>query len=323
MDSPSIIDESSLVSSSEVCNDQHSSDEHTAVETASPVPHLVIRPTRGWATLQLGELWKYRELLYFLAWRDIKVRYKQTVLGIAWAVLVPFMTMVVFNVLFGLLMGRGNEPTLAGVPYAISTFCALVPWQLFASAMSQSSNSIVNSRNLITKVYFPRLIAPLAPVLASLVDFLIAFAMLIAMIGCYHLFTDYTFVVSWRLLTLPFFVMLVCATALAISLWLSAMNAIYRDVRYMLPFLTQLLMFVSPVVYTTESILNKEGIPDWARVVYGLNPLAGVLEGFRWALLGGAPPGAVLIPSTLMVIVLLISGMFYFRRMERTFVDLA
>lgn len=293
------------------------------VQTA-PVAHIRIQPTRGWVALSLKELWAYRELLFFLAWRDIQVRYKQTVLGFAWAVLVPLLTMLVFNVLFGLLMGKDNKPTVTGVPYAISTFCALVPWQLFASAIGQSSNSIVSSRNLITKVYFPRLIIPLAPVLASLVDFVIAFGMLVLMIAGYSVFTDYTFHFSWALLTLPLFVLLAMATAVALSLWLSALNAIYRDVRYAVPFLVQMLMFLSPVIYTTQSIMGRQGVPDWVRVVYGLNPLAGVMEGFRWALLGRTDaPGLILIPSITVVVLLLVGGMFYFRRMERTFADLA
>ncbi len=282
-----------------------------------------IAPTRGWAAIHFHELWEYRELLLFLAWRDVKVRYKQTVLGAAWAVLVPFLTMVVFNVLFGLLMGKGNKPTLEGVPYAISTYAALVPWQLFANAMGQSSNSLVSNRNLITKVYFPRLIAPIAPLLSSLVDFAIAFAVLLALIAGYHLFTDYQFAVSWRQLLIPLFVLLACAAALALSLWLSALNAIYRDVRYAVPFLVQILMFVSPVVYAAQSII-KPNTPEWIQVAYMLNPLAGVLEGFRWALFGQSGPlGFPFLISILMVGALLAGGLYYFRRMERLFSDLA
>ena len=295
----------------------------TGAIATEPLPHIRIQPTRGWASLQLKELWRYRELMFFLAWRDIKVRYKQTVFGVAWAVMVPLFTMVVFNVLFSLLMGAGNQPSAAGVPYAISTFCAMVPWQLFANAINGSSNSLVANRNLITKVYFPRLIAPIAPVIASLVDFAIAFGMMIVLIAGYHLFTDYTFVFSWALLTLPFFVLLAVLTAMAMSMWLSAANAIYRDVRYALPFIVQVLMYVSPVIYTTQSIMGPT-VPDWVRVLYGLNPLAGVIEGFRWALLGHTDaPGLIIIPSTLTVLALLLSGMYYFRRMERTFADLA
>ncbi|MBI1374419.1 MAG: ABC transporter permease [Phycisphaera sp.] len=288
-----------------------------------PIPHVVIAPSRGWVALNLAELWRYRELLVFLAWRDIKVRYKQTVLGIAWAVMVPLMTMVVLNVLFGLLMGKNGKPTIEGVPYAVSTFCALVPWQLFSNVIGQSSGSVVGSSNLITKIYFPRLITPLAPVLSCMVDFLIAFAVLLGIIGYFHLFTDYHFVISWALLTLPLWVLLAVAAALSISLWLSALNVVYRDVRYILPFLTQLLMYVSPVIYTTKSVMTGD-VPQWIRTVYALNPLVSVMEGFRWALLGRSdPPGFELIPSTAMVAVLLVGGLYYFRRMERTFADVA
>lgn len=318
------------VTTAEVLGDQpgedvgsHQDSEPLAPDVAALLAHVRITPTKGWAHLGLKEVWAYRELLFFLTWRDVKVRYKQTILGALWAVLVPMFTMVVFNVLFGLLMGRGNQPTVDGVPYAISTYCALVPWQLFASAMTQSSNSLVSNRNLITKVYFPRLIAPLAPVFASLVDFAISFSVLLVMVAGFDLFTDYDFHFSWALLTLPLFVLLAIAASCAVSLWFSAMNAIYRDVQYVVPFLTQLLMYVTPVIYTTDSIM-KEGVPQWVRVLYGLNPMACVVEGFRWALLGrSAAPGLVLIPSAIACGLLLLGGMYYFRRMERTFADLA
>jgi lipopolysaccharide transport system permease protein len=283
--------------------------------------HVCICPSRGWAAIDLRELWQYRELLVALAGRDIKVRYKQTILGVAWAVLVPFMTMVVFNVLFGLLMGGGNRPTIPGVPYAVSTFCALVPWQLFASAMGQSSTSIVANRNLITKVYFPRLVAPLAPILAALVDFLLAFLMLVGMIAAYAVFGEYHFVLSWAILTLPLFVLLAVLAAFGAALWFSALNAIYRDVQYTIPFLTQLLMFITPVIYTTGSIMS-DTTPLWVRVVYSLNPMAGVVEGFRWALLAsGTSPGLGVVVSSLAVLGLVVSGLYYFRRMERLFAD--
>ena len=300
--------------------------EATANRDAAPVSgahYTRIVPTRGWVGIHLKELWDYRELLFFLAWRDVKVRYKQTILGAAWAVLVPLLTMVVFNVLFGLLMGSEGKPTLPGVPYAISTYAALVPWQMFAYAMGQSSNSLIANRNMITKVYFPRLIAPLAPVLSALADFVIAFAILLVMVAAYHVFTDYQFALSWRLLLLPLFVALAVLTALALSLWLSALNAIYRDVRYAVPFLVQILMFVSPVVYTTSNIL-KDGTPEWVVSLYYLNPMAGVLEGFRWALFGQPLFSAgMIIPSAIGVTLLLVGGAFYFRRMERSFADLA
>lgn len=292
-------------------------------DSSTPQYYTRITPTHGWASLKLRELWDYRELLFFLAWRDVKVRYKQTVLGAAWAVLVPLFTMVVFNVLFGLLMGAQGKPTLEGVPYAIAAYTALVPWQMFATSMGQSSNSLVTNRNMITKVYFPRLIAPLAPILSALVDFLIAFSILFVLIAFYHMWTDFTFVFSWRLLALPMFVGLAIITALSLSLWLSAANALYRDVRYVIPFLVQILMFLSPVVYTTNSIM-KPDTPAWIQIVYNLNPLAGVLQGFRWCLFG-QPQIEIwsILASVIGVLVLLVGGAYYFRRMERLFADLA
>lgn len=288
------------------------------------VPHVKIRPTRGWARLDLPELWRYRELLYLMAWRDVTVRYKQTILGAAWVVMVPLMTMIVFNVLFSLLFGRGNKPTIPNVPYAVSTYCALVPWQLFANTINQASNSLVTNRNLITKVYFPRLIAPLAPVLSSLVDFMVNIVVLALIIAAYDLFSpQYHFELSWKLLTLPLFTLLTMATAAGMSMWLSAANALYRDVRYIVPFFVQTLMYVSPVLYTTDSIFKRD-MPAWVHLIYGLNPIAAVVEGFRWALLPyDEPPSLLLIPSTIMVILLLTGGLYYFRRMERTFADLA
>ncbi len=292
-------------------------------EPAATEFYTRITPTRGWASLKLKELWDYRELLFFLAWRDVKVRYKQTFLGAAWAILVPLLTMVVFNVLFGLLMGAEGKPTLEGVPYAIAAYTALVPWQMFANSMGQSSTSLVTNRNMITKVYFPRLIAPLAPILSALVDFLIAFAILFVLIAVYHVSTDFQFTLSWRLLALPLFVLLSIITALSLSLWLSAANALYRDVRYVIPFLVQILMFVSPVVYTTNSII-KPDTPAWIQIVYNLNPLAGVLQGFRRSLFG-EPSISVwsLVASLIGVTLMLVGGAYYFRRMERLFADLA
>jgi len=282
-----------------------------------------IVPHAGWVKLNLPELWAYRELLFFLAWRDVKVRYKQTLLGASWAVLVPLLTMVVFNVLFGLLMGQNNKPTPAGVPYAISTFAALVPWQLFASAMGGSGNSVVANRNMITKVYFPRLIAPLAPILSSLVDFVIAFGVLVLLIIVYVATDRYEFVFSWRLLVVPFFVFLAILTALSLSLWLSAANALFRDVKYIIPFVTQMLMYVSPVIYSADSIIT-DSTPRWFAIAYSLNPMVGVLEGFRWALLGGGMISVPLVAtSTVGVLLLLFGGAMYFRRMERRFADLA
>lgn len=296
---------------------------HSSQSASSATPVIRIRPTKGWAPLDLASLWAYRELMFFLAWRDIKVRYKQTFLGVAWAVLVPLLTMLVFNVLFGLIMGREGKPSPAGIPYEISTFAAMVPWQLFAVAITQSSNSLITNRNMITKVYFPRLIAPIAPVLAALVDFAFAFVVLGLMIFVFAAMGAFEFQFSWRLLTLPLFVLLTVLTSLALSIWLSAANAIYRDIKYIIPFLVQTLMFVSPVVYSIDSIFN-ENTPDWMVVLYSLNPLAGVLEGFRWALFGaGFMSPTLILTSTAGVFVLLVGGAFYFRRMERTFADVA
>lgn len=286
--------------------------ENEVTQGAPPTVH--IKPGTGWALVDLDELWRYRELIGFLAGRDIKVRYKQAVLGVAWAVLRPLLTMLVFNVLFGLLMGKHGKPTIAGIPYAVSAYCALVPWQLFASSLTQSGNSLVSNKELLTKVYFPRLIMPLAPILAALVDFGIAFVVLVVMMVWYGV------VPSLAVLTLPLFVLLAIMTSLAVSLWLSALNALYRDVRHALPFLVQLWMYVSPVVYTTESIMR--GQPQWLRVLYGLNPIAGVVEGFRWALLGSPrPPTAILFASCSVVLTGLLGGLLYFGRMERTFAD--
>jgi lipopolysaccharide transport system permease protein len=275
---------------------------------------IVITPPRGLGTVDLAELWRFRELIGFLALRDVKVRYKQAALGVSWAVLQPLLTMVVFSVLFGFLMGAEGKPTVEGVPYAVSTFCALVPWQLFATALSFSGNSIVQNQNLVTKVYFPRLVLPIAPIIAALVDFGAAFAVLLLMMLAYGI------VPGAAIALLPFFVVLALATALAVSLWLSALNALYRDVRYALPFLTQLWFFVTPCVYTTASVLGEA--PPWAHWLYAANPMVGVVEGFRWALIGGpAPATGALLASSIAVVVLLVGGAIYFRRMERVFAD--
>jgi len=276
---------------------------------------VVIRARTGWVPIDLGELWRYRELIGFLALRDIQVRYKQTVLGAGWAVLQPVVTMVIFSVLFGLLLGRNNMPTAEGIPYPVSTYCALVPWQLFATSLISSGNSVVANQGLITKVYFPRMAAPIAPILAALVDFAIALTVLIGMMLVYGITP------GPAILTLPLFAVLAIATALGVSLWLSALNAIYRDVKHILPFIAQAWMFLTPVLYTTRSILGDA--PHWVHTLYGLNPMAGVVEGFRWALLGGvSPPPVILISSAAMVALLLVGGAFFFRRMERSFSDL-
>jgi len=278
----------------------------TASKAETP-PVLVIRPSRGFLRLNLKEVWAYRELLYFLVWRDIKVRYKQTALGAAWAIIQPVMTMVVFSVFFGRLAKVPSD----GIPYPVFAFAALLPWQLFAFSLTESSNSLVGSQNLITKVYFPRLVIPLSSVLAGIVDFAIAFVVLLCLMLYYGITP--TAAVVW----LPLFVMLALATALSVGLWFSALNVKYRDVRYTIPFLTQLWMFATPVAYSSTLI------PQPWRAWFGLNPMAGVVEGFRWALLGkSGGPGGLLWVSVAAVLLLLTGGLFYFRRTESTFADI-
>ena len=274
-------------------------------EAAGPA-HVVIRPSTGWTGVSLRDLWAYRELLYFLAWRDIKVRYKQTALGVIWVVIQPLFAMLVFSVFFGRLAGMPS----GGVPYPVFAFCALLPWQLFAHALTESSASLVTNQNLITKVYFPRLIIPLAPVLASLLDFLIAFGLLLGMLAYYRI-TPTLWV--W---TLPLFLLLAIALAIGVGLWLAALNARYRDVRYTIPFLTQIWLFATPIAYPSSLV------PEPWRAWYGLNPMAGVVDGFRWALLGTADaPGGLMAVSAAVTLVILVSGVYYFRRTERTFAD--
>jgi homopolymeric O-antigen transport system permease protein len=277
----------------------------------APIPPLVpvvrIEPSRGWVSLRLRELWEYRELAYFLVWRDIKVRYKQTVLGAAWAIIQPILTMVVFSVFFGRLAKMPSD----GVPYPIFAFAALVPWTFFANALTQASSSLVGSANLIKKVYFPRLIVPLAAVLSGILDFALAFGVLLIMMAGYNV--GFTL----RLLLVPLFVLLAVTTALGVALWLSALNVEYRDVRYVVPFLTQFWLFATPVAYPS-SLLSE----PW-RTIYGLNPMVGVVEGFRWALLNtGSEPGPMLAVSSLVSVVLVVGGAYNFRRLERTFADL-
>jgi lipopolysaccharide transport system permease protein len=271
------------------------------------LPTLMIRPAQSWASLGLRELWEYRELLYFLTWRDIKVRYKQTALGAAWAIIQPVFMMIVFSLFFGKLAGVKSD----GLPYPIFTFCALLPWQLFAQALANSSNSLVSNEQLITKVYFPRLIVPISSVLSALVDFVIAFGVLVLMMVYYGVMPGVA------VLTLPLFVMLAVLTALGVGLWLSALNVQYRDVRYTLNFLTQFWLFATPVAYSSAIVPAK-----W-RPLYGLNPMVGVVEGFRWALLNKAEgPGLMLWVSVFVVLLILVGGLFYFRRMEQTFADI-
>jgi lipopolysaccharide transport system permease protein len=269
-------------------------------------PVAVIRPTRGWAALGLRELWEYRELLYFLVWRDVKVRYKQTAIGAAWAVVQPVCTMVVFSLFFGRLAGVPSD----GLPYPIFAYCALLPWQLFAHGLAESGNSLVSSERLITKVYFPRLVIPLAAVMGGLVDFGIAFGVLLVLMAYYGILP------TVGVVALPALIALTLATALAVGLWLSALNVQYRDVRYTLPFLAQLWLFATPIAYPASLL------PAHWRSLLGLNPMAGVVEGFRWALLGtDAEIGGLFAVSCLVTGLLLLGGLFYFRRAERTFAD--
>lgn len=267
----------------------------------------IIKPSRGWAALNLQDLWLYRELIFFMTWRDLKVRYKQTLLGASWAILQPFMTMIVFSIFFGNLAKVPSD----GVPYPIFSYTALIPWTLFSKALQDASRSLVANRHMITKVYFPRMILPLSSVMAGLVDFLIAFIVLFGMM-CYY--KIHPTVNVW---VLPLFLLLALVTAVGVGLWLSALNVLYRDINYVLPFLTQFWMYLTPIAYPSSMI------PAEWQVIYALNPMTGVVEGFRWALLGtGQPPGIMTLVSSIAAVVLLISGMFYFRRMERLFADM-
>jgi lipopolysaccharide transport system permease protein len=273
---------------------------------AESLPVVRIVPARGWVSLKPRELWAYRELLYFLVWRDVTVRYKQTVLGAAWAVIQPFCTMVVFSLFFGQLAKIPSN----GIPYPIFAYAALVPWTFFANGLGQSANSLVGSANLIKKVYFPRLMIPVGTVLSEGVDFCIAFVVLLAMMLYYGI------VPTANVVWLPLFMLLALSTSLAVGLWLSALNVHFRDVRYVVPFITQFWLFATPVAYPSSLLAEP-----W-RTLYGLNPMVGVVEGFRWALLGSGPaPGAMAGISAVMTAVLLTTGALYFRRMEKTFAD--
>jgi lipopolysaccharide transport system permease protein len=270
------------------------------------IPVLRIAPSQSWWEFPFSELWEYRELLYFMVWRDIKIRYKQTAVGAAWAVLQPLMTMLVFSLFFGRLAHVPSE----GMPYPIFYYSALLPWMYFAAALQNATNAIVENQRVITKVYFPRVALPLAAVLASLVDFGISFLMFVALMVYYGIHP--TAAVVW----FPAFLLLAVLTALGVGLWLSALNAIYRDVRYVMPFLIQFWMFASPVAYPSSLVPEK-----W-RWVYGLNPMAGVIEGFRWSLVGhGSAPGGMMAVSAAAVVALLLGGLAYFQKMETTVVD--
>jgi lipopolysaccharide transport system permease protein len=279
----------------------------SSIPVSATKPEILIQPSQGWIPVNLREVWEYRELLYFLTWRDIKVRYKQTAIGAAWAIIQPFFTMVVFSLFFGRLAKVPSD----GLPYPIFVYCALLPWQLFAHALAESSNSVVGSQSLITKVYFPRLVVPMAAVGGGLVDFAIAFVVLLGMM------TYYGVMPGLAILALPLFVLFAILTALAVGLWLAALNVKYRDVRYTLTFLTQIWLFATPVAYPSSLI------PATWRPLYGLNPMAGVVEGFRWSLLGKAEgPGLLLAVSACVVLLVLIGGLHYFARTEDQFADL-
>jgi lipopolysaccharide transport system permease protein len=283
------------------------SDRSTSSPALPDHPAIIIRPSKGLAWVNLGELWEYRDLLYFLIWRDIKVRYKQTALGAVWAILQPIFTMILFTIFFGRLAKIPSD----GFPYPVFCFCALLPWQLFAKALSESGNSLVANQNLIKKVYFPRLIIPLAAVLGGLVDFGISFVVLLGMMVYYGIFPPIA------VLTLPLFLLLAIMTALAAGLWLSVLNVKYRDVKHTIPFLVQFWLFATPIAYPSSLV------PEQWRLLYGLNPMVGVVEGFRWALLGKVGGvGPLVLVSVLAVVVLLAGGLIYFKKMEKTFADL-
>jgi lipopolysaccharide transport system permease protein len=277
------------------------------VRALGAAPVTIIEPSRGWVGLRLRELWEYRELLYFLTWREVKVRYKQTAIGAAWAIIQPLFTMLIFSLFFGKLAKVPSDR----IPYPLFCVAGLVPWTFFANGFSQASSSLVASSNLISKVYFPRLSLPISAVMSGAIDFMISSILLVGMMIYYHQ------VLTVRCLFLPLFLLLAFVSALGISLWLSALNVEYRDVRYVVPFLSQLWMFATPIAYPS-SLLHE----PW-RAVYGLNPMAGVVEGFRWALIeADSAPGPLILVSSSAAIALLIGGAFYFRRMEKTFADL-
>ena len=274
--------------------------------TPSAAPTVVIQPSRGFMDLDLVSLYRSWELVYFLAWRDVKVRYKQTVIGVAWAVLQPLVTVLIFTLLFSRLSGMPSD----GLPYPIFAFAALLPWTYFSQAIGRSGSSLVNNAALVTKVYFPRLAIPLAAVFAPIVDFVVTLAMLLVMMAYYRIAP------GWALLTLPLFLLMSIATALAVSLWLSALCVKYRDVAVVIPFLLQIWLYLSPIAYPASVV------PERWRVLYSLNPMAGVIDGFRWALLGTAMPDLRLVAvSAAVVAALLVGGVIYFRQTELTFAD--
>lgn len=265
----------------------------------------IIKPLRGWLPINFAELWVYRELLYFLVWRDLKVRYKQTILGAVWAILQPFLLMIVFSLFFGKFIKVPRE----NIPYPLFSYAAILPWMLFAEGIGRSTNSLIQDANLLTKVYFPRLIMPLSGIISPLVDFAFSFLVFVGLMFYYG------FSPTVKVILLPVFIILALLIALAVGLWLSAVNVQYRDVRYTIPFLMQFWFFASPVVYSSASL------PKSWQLLYGLNPMVSVIEGFRWVLLGTEPPGPLMMVSATIVLIILISGAFYFRRMEKIFAD--
>jgi lipopolysaccharide transport system permease protein len=274
-------------------------------KSVNEIPVTIIRPLKGWMPIELKELWAYRELIYSFASRDIRVRYKQTVLGAAWAIIQPLFAMVIFTIVFG---GFAKIPS-EGIPYPIFSYSALLPWTLFAEGITRSTSSMITNSNIMTKVYFPRLVMPISGILSPLVDFAVAFVILIGMM------LYYGFIPTVNIIWLPAFILLALATSLGVGLWLSALNVQYRDFQYTVPFIVQIWLYSSPVVYASSLV------PEKYRMIYGLNPMAGVIEGFRWVLLGTEPPSSMFFLSILMVIVILISGAYYFKRMEKIFAD--
>lgn len=274
---------------------------------STPSDEIVLEPPLGWFSLRLADLWTYRELLYFLIWRDLKVRYKQTVLGAGWAILQPVLSMIVFSVIFGKL---GKLPS-DGIPYPVFSYAALLPWQLFSRALGDASSSLITNQNMVTKIYFPRIFLPASSVLSGLVDFGISFLVLIGLMVYYHI------QFSWHVLTLPVFILMALLSAMAVGLWLSALNVQYRDIKYVTPFLIQIWLYATPIAYSSSII------PEAWKPFYGLNPMTGVVDGFRWALLGQAHQiDSMFYISMVIIIVLFISGLIYFQRMEQNFADL-
>jgi lipopolysaccharide transport system permease protein len=277
----------------------------TNSNVGQPEPTIKIRAPKKWVPINLSEIWQYRELLYFFVWRDVKIRYKQTALGFLWAIIQPLFMMVIFTIFFGGLAQIPSE----GIPYPLFSFAALIPWTLFSEGLTRSTTSMVSNANIMTKVYFPRLLMPISGILSPLVDFAIAFVILILIMAYFG------FVPTFAIVLLPVFILLALMTSLAVGLWLSALNVKYRDFQYTIPFLIQFWLFASPVVYPSSLL------PAQFQFLYALNPMAGVIEGFRWALLGTTPPRGMILISTGVVILLLIGGLFYFKRMEQYFAD--